>query len=192
MSARSPRILLFAATTIAALLLLGACGAEEDRAAESPGTAPAAGRAAESGGRSVAGAGAAESTGGVEQRVDGCARRENMGREEEVRIGSFEPPEEAPPYEVLEKEPVRRDCVRALRLLVDTRAEGEAGYALIARDLKARYKDLDAVTVRFTDTTGAFTYRGSALIFNTPPGSQFMGNVYGPPNNEGYIINVAE
>ncbi len=192
MSARSPQRLFLAAMVVSALALLGACGAEEDRASDAPGTTTTtAGRAAASGGRTAGDAGIAEST-GVEQRVDGCARRENVGEEEELRIGDFSPPEGVPPYEVLEEESVRRDCVRALRLLVDTRVEDEAGYALIARDLKARYRELDAVTVRFTDTSGAFTYRGSALIFNTPPGSQFMGHVYGPPNNEGYIIDVAD
>ena len=194
MSASSPQKLLLAAVVVPALLVFGACGAEEDQASEAPSTTTTAtaGRAATPGGRTVGDAGTAESTGGVEQRVDGCARREKVGKGEEVRIGDFAPPEGVPPYEVLEEEPVRRDCVRALRLLVDTRAEDEAGYELIARDLKARYGELDAVTVRFTDTSGAFTYRGSALIFNTPPGSQFMGHVYGPPNNEGYIIDVAD
>ena len=191
MSARSPQRLFLAATVVPALFLLGACGAEEDRTSDAPGTTTTAGQAAASGGRTIGDAGISEST-GVEQRVDGCARREHLGEGEELRIGDFSPPEGVPPYEVLEEEPVRRDCVRALRLLVDTRAEDAAGYALIARDLKARYRELDAVTVEFTDTSGAFTYKGSALIFNTPPGSQFMGHVYGPPNNEGYIVDVAD
>ncbi len=110
---------------------------------------------------------------------------------EELRIGSFERPEGVPPYETLVEEPAGRGCARAIRLLVDTRAADEAGYALIARDIKARYADLDAVTVEFTDTSRAFSHNGSAMIFNTPGGSYFMGYVYGPPNNDGYYVSVS-
>lgn len=111
----------------------------------------------------------------------------------EWRIGDFVPPEEGtvPPYEVLEEEPVEQDCAEALRLLVDTRASDEAGYTLIARDLKALHKDLDAVSVEFTDTDGTFTYSGAALIFNTSAGAQFIGYTYGAPNDEGYYVSVA-
>ena len=188
MDASPLRRLLLAATIVSFVALLAACGAEEDQALDASGTTTA-GRAAF--GERTAEGRVSDST-GIEQQVDGCARRESVGKREEIRIGDFSPPEGVPPYRVLAEESVERDCVRALRLLVDTRAEDEAGYALIARDLKARYRGLDAVTVEFTDTSGAFSYRGSALIFNTPPGSQFMGHVYGPPNNEGYIIDVAD
>ena len=173
MDASSLRRLLLAATVVSFVALLAACGTEEDQEAPDASRTPTAGRAA-SGERTVEAEG---TVGAVEERVDGCARRESVGKREEIRIGDFSPPEGVPPYRVLEEEPVERDCVRALRLLVDTRAESETGYALIARDLKARYGGLDAVTVEFTDTSGAFSYRGSALIFNTPPGSQFMGHV---------------
>lgn len=112
---------------------------------------------------------------------------------EERRIGDFGPPEDVPPYEVIEERPVDDDCIEAVRLLVDTRAGDKAGYTLIARDIKAKYAGLDAVTVQFTDTSGSLSYEGSALIFNTPSGSYFMGyTAYGPPNGEGYYIAVAE
>ncbi len=190
-----PQKVFLAATAVVVLAFSGACGGEEDRvsvATERTSGGESAGRAG--GGRIVEDAGVVESTGIVAERVDGCARRESGGEGGGIRIGDFAPPGEAegvPPYEVLEEEPVERDCVRAVRLLVDTRADDEAGYTLIARDLKAGYEDLDAVTVEFTDTSGAFAYEGSALIFNTPPGSYYIGYSYGPPNNEGYIINVA-
>lgn len=195
MSTHPPRSYLLAATTVVVLALSGACGGEEGQvsgATERVSGGESEGRAG--GGRIVEDAGGVESTGAVGETVDGCARRESR-EEREIRIGDFAPPgesEEVQPYEVLEEEPVERDCVRAVRLLVDTRADDEAGYTLIARDLKARYEDLDAVTVEFTDTSGAFAYEGSALIFNTPPGSYYIGYSYGPPNNEGYIVDVAD
>jgi hypothetical protein len=112
---------------------------------------------------------------------------------EEWRIGDFEPPgEPVPPYEVLEKETVRQDCAEALRLLVDTRARDKAEYTLITRDLKSLHRDLDAVSVEFTDTKGTFSYSGAALIFNTSAGAQFIGYSYGAPNDEGYYVSVAD
>ena len=53
----------------------------------------------------------------------------------------------------------------------DTRTKSEAGYALIARDIKARYSGYDAVTVEFTDLrVEGLAYNGGALTFNTPGG----------------------
>lgn len=195
MSTRTPQEVFLAATVVVVFAFCGACGGEEGQvsgATERVSGGESEGRAG--GGRIVEDAGGVESTGAVGERVDGCARRES-GEGGEIRIGDFTPPgksEEVQPYEVLEEEPVERDCVKAVRLLVDTRAEDEAGYTLIARDLKAKYEDLDAVTVEFTDTSGAFAYEGSALIFNSPPGSYYIGYSYGPPNNEGYVVNVAD
>jgi hypothetical protein len=196
MSVRPPHKVFLAAMAVVVLALSGACGDEEGEAsgatARTLGGEPV-GRAG--GERIPEDAGIVEGTQPGGERVDGCARRESGGREREIRIGDFAPPGEAegtPPYEVLEEERVERDCVRAVRLLVDTRADDEAGYTLIARDFKAKYEDLDAVTVEFTDTSGAFAYEGSALIFNTPPGSYYIGYSYGPPNNEGYVVDVAD
>jgi hypothetical protein len=193
MSVRPPHKVFLAAMAVVVLALSGACGGEEGEASgatRTPGGEPV-GRA---GGERIAeDADAVEGTGVVEQRVDGCIRRESGGEGRGIRIGDFaRPGEGVPPYEVLEEERVERDCVRAVRLLVDSRADDEAGYTLIARDLKAKYEDLDAITVEFTDTSGAFAYEGSALIFNTPPGSYYIGYSYGPPNNEGYIVDVAD
>ncbi len=117
-----------------------------------------------------------------------CVTKEN-GRE--IKIGDFSPPEGVPPYEVLEDETVERDGAEAVRLLVDTQVKSEAEYTLIARDIKARYEDYDAVTVRFIDATQTLSYDGSALIFNTPIGSCYMGYIYSPPNNEGYVVDAA-
>ncbi|MGH3086323.1 MAG: hypothetical protein ACRDSJ_03260 [Rubrobacteraceae bacterium] len=120
---------------------------------------------------------------------DGAARDEDT----ETRIGSFEPPEDPPPYEILEEKENRRDGVRGARLLVDTPVKSEEAYELMARDLKARYKDYDAVSAEITDTgTGSFGYEGAILIFNTPEGSYYMGFFYSPPNNRGYIVDVAD
>ena len=112
----------------------------------------------------------------------------------EVRIGSFERPEETsiPQYEILEREPADRDGAHAVRLLVDTRARMEADYEVIARDLKARYAGYDAISVEFTDTQDVFDYNGAALIFNTPDGAYYMGYIYGPPNTKGYYVRAVE
>lgn len=111
---------------------------------------------------------------------------------EEIRIGDFGKPERVPEYTVIERREIRRDGIEALRLLVDTEAEEEAGYELIARDLKARHSEYDAVSAEVTDTSAGFDYNGAILIFNTPEGSYYMGFVYSPPNNRGYIVDVAE
>ena len=165
------------------LMLAGACG-EEPRRDDPPGRTVAEGRAV---GEEVTGA--TEVAGGtsasaMEVGMELCER-------EEIRIGSFDPPTNVPPYEKLEEERADRGCVEAVRLLVDTRANDREGYALIARDLKAEYEKLDAITVEFTDTSGTFGYDGGALIFNTPSGAYFMGYAYGPPNNDGYYISVS-
>lgn len=110
----------------------------------------------------------------------------------ETRVGSFEPPETAPEYEVLEESTVRRDGVRAARLLVDTRAGSKADYELIAQDLKARYAGYDAITAEFTDTEALLDYNGAALIFNTMRGATYMGFFFGPPNDQGYYVRSAE
>jgi hypothetical protein len=196
MSVRPPHKIFLAAMAVVVLALCGACGGEEGEASGSTARTLGEEPVGRAGGERIAeDAGIVEGTEPGEERVDGCARRESGGEGRGIRIGDFAPPGEAagtPPYEVLEEERVERDCVRAVRLLVDTRADDEAGYTLIARDLKAKYEDLDAVTVEFTDTSGAFAYEGSALIFNTPPGSYYIGYSYGPPNNEGYIVDVAD
>lgn len=136
---------------------------------------------------------ATEETGEIARAVEEETSEEQRCSEEveEIRIGDFVKPESVPSYEILQEEPVERDCARAVRLLVDTRAGSEADYTLIAREIKAEYHELDAVTVEFTDTTDTLSYNGSALIFNTPRGSEFIGYIYRPPNNEGYKVDAA-
>jgi hypothetical protein len=115
---------------------------------------------------------------------------EERAESQELRIGDFEPPEEVPAYGVVEEKPVERDGAKAVRLLVDTRSRSEEDYALITRDIKSRYSELDAVGIEFTDTTGALSYNGGAVIFNTPCGVDYIGYIYSPPNNEGYDVFV--
>lgn len=110
----------------------------------------------------------------------------------EIRIGSFESPEQAPEYELLEEKPVDTEDARAVRLLVNTPARGKEDYVLISRDIKARYADYDAVSVEFTDTEDFLDYNGGALIFNTPKGATYMGFIYGPPNTKGYYVRAAD
>ncbi len=109
-----------------------------------------------------------------------------------IRIGSFEKPEQVPEYEILESLPADRDGANATRLLVDTRSRSEEDFTLIARDLKARYSNYDAISAQFTDTSDLFDYNGVALIFNTPAGAYYMGFIFGPPNNRGYYVKAAE
>lgn len=109
-----------------------------------------------------------------------------------VKIGGFERPGDVPGYKVLEDDRDERDGAKGAHLLVDTPSGGEAAYEVIARDIKARYADLDAVSVEFTDSSGLLDYEGGALIFNTPAGAYYTGFVYGPPNNRGYVVTDAE
>lgn len=111
---------------------------------------------------------------------------------EEIKIGNFETPERVPEYNVIERREIQRDGVEALRLLVDTKTSTETGYELIARDLKAEHAEYDAVSAEVTDTSTDFDYNGAILIFNTPEGSYYMGFLYSPPNNRGYVVDVAE
>jgi hypothetical protein len=120
------------------------------------------------------------------------------------KIGSFQAPERVPEYKVLEKTLDSRDGARAVRLLIDTRVREEEYFVLIARDLKSRYSDYDAVSVEFTDTEDLLFYNddprtrdllayyGGALIFNTYDGALYLGYIYGPPNRDGYYVKAAD
>jgi hypothetical protein len=122
----------------------------------------------------------------------------------DLKIGDFEAPEHVPDYKILEESLDRRDGARAMRLLIDTRAREEEYFVLIARDLKSRYSDYDAVSVEFTDTEDLLFYNddprtrdllayyGGALIFNTYDGAIYLGYIYGPPNMDGYYVRAAE
>jgi hypothetical protein len=122
----------------------------------------------------------------------------------DLKIGDFETPERVPDYEVLEKSLDTRDGARAARLLIDTRSREEEEFVLIARDVKSRYSDYDAVSVEFTDTEDVLFYNddpqtrdllayyGGALIFNTYDGALYLGYIYGPPNLDGYYVKAAD
>jgi hypothetical protein len=123
---------------------------------------------------------------------------------DDLKIGDFEAPERVPDYDILEDSPDERDGARAARLLVDTRSREEEDFVLIARDLKSRYSDYDAVSVEFTDTEDVLFYNddpitrdllgyyGGALIFNTYDGADYLGYIYGPPNMDGYYVKAVE
>ena len=110
----------------------------------------------------------------------------------DVSIGSFRRPEDVPDYRILEAYKSERNGAHGATLTVDTKATTEADLTLIARDLKVRYADLDSVSVEFIDSKDFLNYRGGALIFNTAAGAYFQGFVYGPPNNQGYLVNSAD
>ena len=122
----------------------------------------------------------------------------------DLKIGDFEAPERVPEYEVLEKSLDTRDGARAVRLLIDTHSRKEEHFVLIARDLKSRYSDYDAVSIEFTDTEDVLFYNddpltrdllvhyGGALIFNTYEGAYYLGYIYGPPNMDGYYVKAAD
>ncbi len=113
-------------------------------------------------------------------------------RPPDVSIGSFDRPESVPDYEVLQTDRSEHDGARGVTLVVDTRATTGRDLTLVARDIKARYADLDSVSVEFIDSEDFLDYRGGALIFNTAAGAYFQGFVYGPPNNKGYLVNAAD
>ena len=110
----------------------------------------------------------------------------------DVRVGDFDRPDGVPAYEILQKDQTEREGVRGVTLIVDTRATIERDLTLIARDIKARYAGLDAVSVEFIDSENFPEYTGGALIFNTAAGAYYEGFVYGPPNNKGYLVDAAD
>jgi hypothetical protein len=110
----------------------------------------------------------------------------------DISIGSFRRPGNAPDYQILDISRSERNGAHGATLTVDTRATTEVDLTLIARDIKARYADLDSVSVEFIDSKHFLDYRGGALIFNTAAGAYFQGFVYGPPNNRGYLVNAAD
>ncbi len=117
-----------------------------------------------------------------------AARWEASGQ---MRIGSFERPEGVPEYRILDERRDERDGVRGARLMIDTRSHSEDEYVLITRNVKAEYADVDAVSVEFVDLRSTRFYQGGALIFNTAAGADYIGYIYGPPNNEGYYVQAA-
>jgi hypothetical protein len=139
--------------------------------------------------------------------TSGAQGRDMVGPASDVgdlKIGDFKAPERVPDYEVLEKSLDTRDGARAARLLIDTRSREEEEFVLIARDVKSRYSDYDAVSVEFTDTEDLLFYHddpqtrdllayyGGALIFNTYDGALYLGYIYGPPNLDGYYVKAAD
>ncbi|MBA4115306.1 MAG: hypothetical protein H0X71_02490 [Rubrobacter sp.] len=194
MSRRGICIRALAALLVGACVLTG-CGLEEAQTSSGVWEEPtgdngqrAARTVAERDGEGEAGSTVEDATEETSVRLR-CSDEERAGREE-VRIGDFEPPERVPEYEILEEKPDERDGAEAARLLVDTRARSEEDYTLITRDVKTAYSKLDAVGIEFTDTTDGFSYNGSAVIFNTPCGSDYIGYIFRPPNNEGYQVIV--
>lgn len=124
-----------------------------------------------------------------------CTTREDGSPDGSARIGNFIRPESVPHYEILDltadQERAAREGARVAELLVYTRTKSEADYALIARDIKARYAGYDAVVVEFTDLRSEWIpYNGGALIFNTPCGALSLGYVYGPPNSDGFVAEA--
>ena len=139
--------------------------------------------------------------------ASGAQERDAVGRAPDagdLKIGDFEAPERVPDYEVLQESPDTRDGARAVRLLIDSRSREEEYFVLIARDLKSRYSNYDAVSVQFTDTEDVLfynddprtkdllSYYGGALIFNTYDGAYYLGYIYGPPNMDGYYVKAAD
>ena len=110
----------------------------------------------------------------------------------DVRVGGFEKPDGVPAYEILQTHKSERDGVRGVTMVVDTRVTAERDLTRVARDIKARYAELDAVSVEFIDSEDYLDYRGGAVIFNTAAGAYYEGYVYGPPNNKGYLVDAAD
>ena len=124
-----------------------------------------------------------------------CTTREDGSPDGSGRIGNFIRPESVPDYEILDltadQERAAREDARVAEFLVHTRTKSEADYALIARDIKARYAGYDAVVIEFTDLRSEWIpYNGGALIFNTPCGALSLGYVYGPPNSDGFVAEA--
>jgi hypothetical protein len=136
-------------------------------------------------------------------RAEGGDATGSASGEGEQKIGKFEAPKYVPDYKILEDKLDSRDGAHAVRLLIDTRSRSQESFVLIARDLKSRYPDYDAVSAEFTDTEDLLFYNddpvtrdqlayyGGALIFNTYDGALYLGYIYGPPNMDGYYVRAA-
>ena len=137
-------------------------------------------------------------------RAEGGDAAGSTSENGEPKIGTFEAPKYVPDYKILEKNLDSRDGAHAVRLLIDTRSRAQESFVLIARDLKSRYSNYDAVSVEFTDTEDLLFYNddsvtrdqlayyGGALIFNTYDGALYLGYIYGPPNMDGYYVSSAD
>jgi hypothetical protein len=137
-------------------------------------------------------------------RAEGGDAAGSAPGEGEQKIGNFEAPKYVPDFKILEENLDSRDGAYAVRLLIDTRSRAQESFVLIARDLKSRYSDYDAVSVEFTDTEDLLFYNddsvtrdqlayyGGALIFNTYDGALYLGYIYGPPNMDGYYVRSAD
>jgi len=137
-------------------------------------------------------------------RAEGGDAAGSAPGEGEQKIGNFEAPNYVPDFKILEENLDSRDGAHAVRLLIDTRSRAQESFVLIARDLKSRYSDYDAVSVEFTDTEDLLfynddpvtrdqlAYHGGALIFNTYEGTLYLGYIYGPPNMDGYYVKSAD
>ena len=110
----------------------------------------------------------------------------------DIRVGGFEKPDGVPAYEILQMDKSELEGVHGVTMVVDTRVSAERDLTLVARDIKARYAVLDAVSVEFIDSEDFLDYRGGAVIFNTAAGAYYQGFVYGPPNNKGYLVKAAD
>jgi hypothetical protein len=128
----------------------------------------------------------------AERRTASTEEAARLKKAAKVRIGSFERPEGVPEYRILDERRDERDGVRGARLMIHTRSHSEDEYVLITRNVKAEYADVDAVSVEFVDLRGTRFYQGGALIFNTVAGADYIGYIYGPPNDEGYYVQAAE
>lgn len=117
-----------------------------------------------------------------------CPRRDG----DKPEVGDFGRPESVPEYEIIQRGENKSRGVCGLRLFVDTRARGNADLALVTRHIKARYARYDAASIEFTDSTATLTYTGGAIIFNTIDGALYVGFIYGPPNNRGFITRAAD
>ncbi len=127
---------------LADIALLAGCSLGDTEDSSQAGEKPAVveepvGRAAEQTDKPPQAKGAAAGTVKEEPTMESRCYRE---KEDEIRIGDFEPPEEdVPEYEIIEETSVERDGAEAVRLLVDTQARSEEDYTLITRDIKSRY-----------------------------------------------------
>ena len=118
--------------------------------------------------------------------------RAHQNPRSKIRIGGFERPAQVPGYDILDERRNERDGATAARLFVDTPFDSQEEYTLITRDIKARYANFDAVSIEFVDLPRALRYGGGALIFNTAAGADYIGYIYGPPNNKGYYVMAAD
>jgi hypothetical protein len=80
--------------------------------------------------------------------------------------------------------------VRTAQVIVTAKKTSEPALRRIVEDLKAEYRNFDAVNVEIMDGPAGFGRAGTATIVNTDEGARASGLPEGAPNEDGYVLEI--